>query len=211
MQLVAIRNILVRINTIRNIRLASLLTYEHCANHASNNYQLCCKRLSIKQQAICGHLFGTVRVHKQTRNASSMNPNDFIATSLIDSVTFESVCSETLESLCDYMEKLVEETSFLKSADVTYGDGVLTVNFGEPYGTYVINRQSPNRQIWLSSPTSGPKRYDFIPDKSIINKGCWVYKHDGISLHELLQKELREIVQRDVEFLSLPHSQRSSN
>lgn len=121
MHLVAIRNISVRINTIRTIRLPSLLAYENCAKQASNNYQLCCKQWSTKQQAIFGHPFGATRVQSQIRNLSSMNPNDFIATSLIDSVTFESVCSETLESLCDYMEKLVEETNFLKSADVTYG------------------------------------------------------------------------------------------
>ncbi|KXJ67817.1 frataxin homolog, mitochondrial [Aedes albopictus] len=142
------------------------------------------------------------------RHLSSMNPNDFIAVSLIDSVTFETVCSDTLESLCDYFEHLVEEASFLKSADITYGDGVLTVNFGNPYGTYVINRQSPNRQIWLSSPKSGPKRYDFIPDKSKVNEGFWLYKHDGVSLHELLQKEIAEIVRTEVDFLSLPHSTR---
>ncbi|XP_001864042.2 frataxin homolog, mitochondrial [Culex quinquefasciatus] len=136
------------------------------------------------------------------------NPNDFIAASLIDSVTFEAVCSDTLESLCDYFEQLVEETSFLKAADVTYGDGVLTVNLGQPYGTYVINRQSPNRQIWLSSPTSGPKRYDFVPDKSTVNEGCWVYKHDGVSLHELLQEEMGAITKGEVQFLELPHSRR---
>ncbi|XP_001656178.2 frataxin homolog, mitochondrial [Aedes aegypti] len=145
------------------------------------------------------------------RHLSSMNPNDFIAVSLIDSITFEAVCSDTLESLCDYFEQLVEEAAFLKSADITYGDGVLTVNFGEPYGTYVINRQSPNRQIWLSSPKSGPKRYDFIPDKSKVNEGFWLYKHDGVSLHELLQKEIGVIVQKEVDFLSLPHSKRLDN
>uniref|UniRef100_A0A1Q3FAV8 ferroxidase n=1 Tax=Culex tarsalis TaxID=7177 RepID=A0A1Q3FAV8_CULTA len=151
------------------------------------------------------------QVHK-TRFASSSstttNPNDFIAVSLIDSVTFETVCSDTLESLCEYFEQLIEETSFLKAADVTYGDGVLTVKLGEPYGTYVINRQSPNRQIWLSSPTSGPKRYDFVPDKSTVNEGSWVYKHDGVSLHELLQQEIGAITKSEVHFLDLPHSKR---
>ncbi len=34
--------------------------------------------------------------------------------------------------------------------------GVLTVKVGGDHGTYVINKQTPNRQIWLSSPT----RYD---------------------------------------------------
>lgn len=31
--------------------------------------------------------------------------------------------------------------------------GVLTVNVGGNHGTYVINKQTPNKQIWLSSPT----------------------------------------------------------
>lgn len=35
--------------------------------------------------------------------------------------------------------------------------GVLTLNLGS-HGTYVINKQSPNKQIWMSSPLSGPVR-----------------------------------------------------
>lgn len=31
--------------------------------------------------------------------------------------------------------------------------GVLTVKVGGEHGTYVINKQTPNKQIWLSSPT----------------------------------------------------------
>uniref|UniRef100_A0A182N8E8 ferroxidase n=1 Tax=Anopheles dirus TaxID=7168 RepID=A0A182N8E8_9DIPT len=142
------------------------------------------------------------------RRYSSMNPNDFIATSLIDSATFVAVCSDTLESLVDYFEQIVDETGTLKNPDVTYGDGVLTVSFGAPHGTYVINRQLPNRQIWLSSPTSGPKRYDFIPDKRTVNEGCWLYRHDGVTLHELLQQEITAIVGRQLDFFALPHSRR---
>lgn len=142
------------------------------------------------------------------RSYSSMNPNDFIASSLIDSVTFVTVCSDTLESLVDYFEQIIDESGTLRNPDVTYGDGVLTVSFGEPHGTYVINRQLPNRQIWLSSPTSGPKRYDFIPDKRTVNEGYWLYRHDGVTLHELLQQEITAIVGRKLDFFALPHSQR---
>ena len=74
-----------------------------------------------------------------------------------------------------------------------FQDGVLTVKFGDLYGTYVINRQTPNKQIWLSSPTSGPKRYDFINNK-------WIYKHDGKSLHELLNEEIPAIIKSPVSF-----------
>ena len=72
---------------------------------------------------------------------------------------------------------------------------MLTVKLGDRYGTYVINRQTPNRQIWLSSPVSGPKRYDFID-------GSWTYKHDGVTLHQLLQNEIEKIIS-GVDFLQL--------
>ncbi|XP_035792006.1 frataxin homolog, mitochondrial-like [Anopheles albimanus] len=140
----------------------------------------------------------------------SMSSHETTATTTpsIDPVTFEAVCSETLESLCDYFEELVEETSSLTQADVMYSDGVLTVNFGRPHGTYVINRQSPNRQIWLSSPTSGPKRYDFVSSKDATDKGYWLYRHDGVTLHELLHEEVSKIAGRPLDLSALPHSQR---
>ncbi|KAJ3621314.1 hypothetical protein MTP99_003465 [Tenebrio molitor] len=121
--------------------------------------------------------------------------------SIVDIATFEKVCEETLESLTEYFEEIVEEAYNLKSGDVSYSDGVLTVNLGPEHGTYVINRQLPNRQIWLSSPVSGPKRYDFIAQDK-----CWVYKHDGQSLHALLQKEISKIVDLEVNFGSCSHS-----
>jgi hypothetical protein len=39
-------------------------------------------------------------------------------------------------------------------------DGVLSIQLGGA-GTFVLNIQAPNRQVWLSSPTSGPARYNF--------------------------------------------------
>jgi frataxin len=82
-----------------------------------------------------------------------------------------------------------------------------------PQGTWVINKQPPNKQIWLSSPLSGPKRYDYqapgagqdakegtdaaslsvdvegkITDYD--NGGRWVYLRDGSGLSELLKDEL---------------------
>ncbi|XP_063906764.1 frataxin homolog, mitochondrial-like [Zophobas morio] len=114
---------------------------------------------------------------------------------LVDALTFEKACDETLESLTEYFEQIVEEDDSFKSGDVSYSDGVLTVNLGPRHGTYVINRQTPNRQIWLSSPISGPKRYDFV-----VKDNCWVYKHDGLSLHGLLQQEISKIANFRVNF-----------
>jgi frataxin-like iron-binding protein CyaY len=35
-----------------------------------------------------------------------------------------------------------------------------------PHGTWVINKQTPNQQLWWSSPTSGPRRFDLAADES---------------------------------------------
>lgn len=43
-----------------------------------------------------------------------------IGAALIDLVTYETVCSDTLEGLCEYFEILVEGTPHLKTGDVMY-------------------------------------------------------------------------------------------
>ena len=63
-------------------------------------------------------------------------------------------------------------------------------------GKYVINKQPPNKQIWLASPISGPKRYDYVVmsegqnAKEGTGKGEWVYMRDGSTLSELLRTEI---------------------
>ncbi|XP_045446832.1 frataxin homolog, mitochondrial [Melitaea cinxia] len=119
----------------------------------------------------------------------------------LDPLVYDKICTETLESLYEYFEELIDQSPNLKGADITFSDGVLTIALGSNYGTYVINRQSPNRQIWLSSPTSGPKRYDLILE----NGGYWIYKHDGKTLHHLLQNEISKIV-NDADFGKCSHA-----
>lgn len=74
--------------------------------------------------------------------------------------------------------------------------GVLTLTL-PPNGTYVLNKQPPNKQIWLSSPISGPKRYDFViasegqDAKEGTGSGKWVYLRDGSTLDEVLLAEVR--------------------
>nr|CAH7754076.1 unnamed protein product [Callosobruchus chinensis] len=117
----------------------------------------------------------------------------------LDSNLYEKVCEETLESLTEFFEELVEAQDKFATADVSYSSGVLTVNLGN-FGTYVINRQSPNKQIWLSSPTSGPKRYDYVAEGDY-----WIYKHDKKTLHELLESELSKIVAAKVDLSKCAH------
>lgn len=43
--------------------------------------------------------------------------------------------------------------------------GVLSIQLGS-IGTWVLNKQAPNEQIWWSSPISGPKRFEFHPESA---------------------------------------------
>lgn len=39
----------------------------------------------------------------------------------IDTVTYEEVCQETLDSLCEFFDDIIEESPALKKADVSFG------------------------------------------------------------------------------------------
>jgi len=60
----------------------------------------------------------------------------------------------------------------------------------------VINKQPPNRQIWLSSPISGPRRFDWViveKDKEgEEGKGMWLCLRVGseVGFGDLLRREL---------------------
>lgn len=109
---------------------------------------------------------------------------------------YEKLADETLDALADYFEDLMDESFTGAEYDVVFASGVLTVKVDGNHGTYVINKQTPNKQIWLSSPTSGPKRYDWTGEQ-------WVYMHDGVGLHQLLSKEFSIIFSRNMDLSSL--------
>ena len=110
----------------------------------------------------------------------------------IDKITdneYAKVSNEYLENLSDLLEELNED---FEQVDSELSQGVLTLTL-PPNGTYVINKQPPNKQIWLSSPISGPKRYDLIGGK-------WVTLRDGSSLTSLLQEEISSAIGQEFTF-----------
>ncbi|XP_030368108.1 frataxin, mitochondrial isoform X5 [Strigops habroptila] len=123
----------------------------------------------------------------------------YVICSSLDETTYEKLAEETLDSLADFFEDLTDKPFTPEDYDVSLGSGVLTVKLGGDMGTYVINKQTPNRQIWLSSPTSGPKRYDWTGRN-------WVYSHDRVSLHELLSKELSTALKTKLDLSCLMYS-----
>ena len=96
-----------------------------------------------------------------------------------------------LDALLEAFEDLLdgpEGEGLGGETDATLAAGVLELRLGDR-GTYVLNKQAPNRQIWLSSPISGPLRYDFCGERRM-----WVYAHDGSLLHTRLEEELSELL-----------------
>ena len=114
---------------------------------------------------------------------------------------YDIVASETLESLTERFDYLAEELgdALASDYDVSYSNGVLNVKLSEEKGTYVLNKQTPNLQIWLSSPKSGPKRFDLINNK-------WIYKRTGETLHDTLSKEISEFFGKKIDFASCAYS-----
>lgn len=99
-----------------------------------------------------------------------------------------------LEALLDKLEALSDRYPD-KIPDVEYSQGVMTLEVDE-VGTYVINKQPPNKQIWLSSPVSGPNRFDLYQDQ-------WVSLRDDTKLLEILTHEMNNAIPQEQGSISL--------
>jgi frataxin len=104
-----------------------------------------------------------------------------------EDVVFHRAADEMLGNLQDRVEAWGEESS-LGDFDFSAESGVVTIGLGDEHGAYVINKQAPNRQIWMSSPVSGPVRYDYDSQRKE-----WIYARDGSTLKDRLRVELIEI------------------
>ncbi|XP_047249850.1 frataxin, mitochondrial isoform X2 [Capsicum annuum] len=70
--------------------------------------------------------------------------------SLLQEDEYHRLANATIHDLLDKLEEYGDSVD-IDGFDVDYGNEVLTLKFGS-LGTYVINKQTPNRQIWMSSP-----------------------------------------------------------
>ena len=103
-----------------------------------------------------------------TRSASSSANDDYVA-----------LADEALDTILEKADELSDERD---DVECELSSGVLTLKIAGT-GTWVLNKQVPNRQLWLSSPVSGPCRYEYVD-------GTWTHTRDGSSLAELLEREL---------------------
>jgi iron donor protein CyaY len=61
--------------------------------------------------------------------------------------SFHSIADETLESMQDALDELFDSQTLIEF-EASLASGVLTLKL-PPHGTWVINKQTPNRQIWV--------------------------------------------------------------
>ena len=85
--------------------------------------------------------------------------------------------------------------------DCEVSDGVLDIE--TPQGKFVVNKQAPRMQLWLSSPITGPHHYDMTDKKDGEAEDAsarWESDRDQHDLQAKLEKELAGIHGTDVKF-----------
>ena len=67
----------------------------------------------------------------------------------------------------------------------------------------MINKQTPNKQLWLSSPVTGPSRFDYcLPTTS------WTHSRDSNPLLTILHDDLESLVGKRLCFDSVSEALR---
>lgn len=104
----------------------------------------------------------------------------------MDDSQFETAAEQALARLQAQIEDALDDV------DVELRGGILTLELADGR-QYVINKHSPNRQIWLSSPISGAAH--FVRDPAA---GVWRSTRSDAQLHLLLADELAAVTGRKI-------------
>jgi frataxin len=100
----------------------------------------------------------------------------------------------------ELMEKCEElEVLNIPGYELNEKDGVFELLLGSK-GTYVINKQAPNRQLWWSSPVSGPKRYNYD-----VKQKAWRNSRDGHYLYDLFNEEITSLIGTEFDIYTIAH------
>ncbi|KAH3669528.1 hypothetical protein WICMUC_004950 [Wickerhamomyces mucosus] len=105
---------------------------------------------------------------------------------------YHQISDDYLELLTDHLLELSEE---FPQIDAEYSHGVLNLEL-PPVGNYCINKQPPNKQIWFSSPISGPDRFDPIGGK-------WISLRTKKLLGDILRDEISKALELDIKLKGL--------
>ncbi|OAY23870.1 frataxin, mitochondrial [Manihot esculenta] len=119
-------------------------------------------------------------------NVDSQGPATIDYRSLLQEDDFHRLADSTIHDLQEKFEEYCDSVQ-IDGLDIDYGNEVLTLKLGD-LGTYVLNKQTPNRQLWLSSPVSGPSRFDWDLDAQ-----AWIYRRTKANLLKILESELVQL------------------
>jgi frataxin len=138
-------------------------------------------------------------VQGRTLSSSSSNSNLHESASLSSPSSVATMPEREFHMAADALLERIEqavtplEDQLGSNFDVHCSMGVLTLTLGDA-GTYVLNKQTPNRQIWWSSPMSGPRRFALDSTNT-----SWVSaRGDGSELFTELRKELKKLTGTDL-------------
>ncbi|MDX2049680.1 MAG: iron donor protein CyaY [Rickettsiaceae bacterium] len=97
---------------------------------------------------------------------------------------FDQIAEKIFEEIISKVE--AQDKDFL--VDINYSNQVLTIEANAK--VFVINKQTPKFEIWLSSPLSGPHHFKL--------KGDSWQNTRGEVLHNILSLELSELIGKTI-------------
>ena len=100
---------------------------------------------------------------------------------ITDGEIFETIAEKTLNILLDRIDDVLGD-----AFDVDLNGGILNIEL-ENGAQYVINKNAPNYEIWMSSPLSGASHYYLDDDLE-----TWVDTRSGEKFFEKLAQELSQ-------------------
>ena len=100
---------------------------------------------------------------------------------ITDDEIFETIAEKTLNMLLDRIDDALGD-----AFDVDLNGGILNIEL-ENGAQYVINKNAPNYEIWMSSPLSGASHYYLDDDQK-----TWVDTRSGEKFFEKLAQELSQ-------------------
>jgi frataxin len=105
----------------------------------------------------------------------------------------------TLENISDLMDTMMDSGQLSAlidqsdaEVDIEISDGVLNLHMGDS-GTFVVSRQTPSRQLWLSSPVSGPWHYTY----DHVSKN-WICTKGQLNFFERMENELSQVLGQNI-------------
>ncbi|VVB07094.1 unnamed protein product [Arabis nemorensis] len=170
----------------RSLKLSQTLVHSNSSRVSSNLIHKTIEPLDSFWPIGESHIRHDSSITTRSFSSQSQGPASIDNSSVLQEDEFHRLANFTIHDLLEKIEEYGDNVE-IDGFDIDYGNEVLTLKLGS-LGTYVLNKQTPNRQIWMSSPVSGPSRFDWDQDANV-----WIYRRTEAKLHKLLEEELENL------------------